>query len=61
MPEKIISLKFIVSHPLRLVVQEKGVKQIQNSGNKQDVVNIIVEIPFLKHLCYLQKEYSNPI
>ena len=46
----------MVSHPLGLVVQEEGVKQIQNSGNKQDVVNIIVEIPFLKHLCYLQKE-----
>jgi len=38
---------------LGLVVQEKGVKQIQNSDSKQDVVNPIVEIPFAKHFCYL--------
>ena len=40
---------------LGLVVQEEGVKQIQNSDRKQDVVNPIVEIPFAKHFCYLYK------
>ncbi len=33
-------------------MQEEGVKQIQNSHNKHDMINIIVAIPVPKHFCY---------